>query len=292
MRIRDIMEVAVVGKEYDHPLKDSDTVKVYHGTSSLDFVITAVKRGFTGDTYADRIYSYEANNNPKGLFVTPDFFTAKYFGQYVIEFHAQVKELESPVWPNGSFTVQGGMTGVFSDKQERELERMRQREKFTNSDMEYIRNSDRPELAAIFLASGERQALFVGSVNPKSVKAIWVPSDPNRDARYQTLIRLKPEQFLKKLKSGIKTSYSTVTDVDRNSDIDTKTGGKLVLPRERISIDEFIDRLIDRYSGRELDRDYVIGVLFDSPDYITRNVWSDAQAEQLRAELEQKYKRA
>lgn len=105
------------------------------------------------------------------------------------------------------------------------------------------------------------------------------------------MIRLKPEQFLKKLKSGIKTSYSTVTDVDRNSDINKKTGGKLVLPRERVSIDEFIDRLMDRYSGRELDRDYVIDILLNNYDYITRNVWSDGQAEQLRVELEQKYKK-
>lgn len=48
---------------------------------------------------------------------------------------------------------------------------------------------------------------------------------------------------------------------------------------------------MDRYSGRELDRDYVIDILLNNYDYITRNVWSDGQAEQLRVELEQKYKK-
>ena len=149
MKIEDIMEVTIVDT-HPTPLRDTDTVKLFHGTSNLDFIITAVKKGFSGDTYADRIYSYEYNNNPRGLFVTPDFKTAKYFGQYVIEFHARVSDLESPVWPNGSFTVQGGMSGIFSSEQERELERLRNREEYSNSDIEYIRNSDRPELAAIF----------------------------------------------------------------------------------------------------------------------------------------------
>lgn len=40
------MEVTVIGKEHNQPLKDTDTVKVYHGTGSVDFAITAVKRGF------------------------------------------------------------------------------------------------------------------------------------------------------------------------------------------------------------------------------------------------------
>lgn len=282
MKIEDIMEVTIVDT-HPTPLRDTDTVKLFHGTSNLDFIITAVKKGFSGDTYADRIYSYEYNNNPRGLFVTPDFKTAKYFGQYVIEFHARVSDLESPVWPNGSFTVQGGMSGIFSSEQERELERLRNREEYSNSDIEYIRNSDRPELAAIFLSGGERQALFVGSVNEKSIKAIWVPEDIKTDSRYQTLIRKTPKEFLKLLKHGIDSGYGVVHDVDEKSSVYDKSSGKLVKPREDISIEEFIERLNNKY--KSLDRSELVDILKRNPSIIDDKVWSISQATKLKKEL-------
>lgn len=152
MKFEQLMEATVIGTHHSEPLRDNDTVRVYHGTSTIEVVVSAIQNGSSGDTRADGRYSYESNNNPKGLFVTPDLRTAKEFGNLIIEFHTKVHDLESPVWPNGTFTVQGGMTGIFNDQQERELERMRQRNRFSNDEMEYIRNSDRPELAAIFFS--------------------------------------------------------------------------------------------------------------------------------------------
>jgi hypothetical protein len=127
------------------PLRDNDTIRVYHGTSDFETVFTAVTRGISGDRPVARRYSYESNNNPRGLFVSPDMKTVKDFGDYVLEFHTRVSDLESPVWPNGTFTVQGQMSGIFHDQAERELERLRVRGIYTNDDLDVIRNSDRPE---------------------------------------------------------------------------------------------------------------------------------------------------
>ena len=95
-----LVEVKIIGRGIPKkPLSDSDTIRVYHGAYDLGTVVQALKYGLTGDIRADRRYSYEANNNPRGLFVTPDLDVAKEFGPYIIEFHTRVSDLEAPVWP-------------------------------------------------------------------------------------------------------------------------------------------------------------------------------------------------
>ena len=59
------------------PLKDSDTIIVYHGFYSNNDVKIALTKGLSGQEIARRVYSYESGNNPKGLFVSIDFNVVK-----------------------------------------------------------------------------------------------------------------------------------------------------------------------------------------------------------------------
>jgi len=52
------------------PLKKDDTFRVFHGFNNFRDAYRAAVYGLTGREYADRRYSYEADNNPYGLFVT------------------------------------------------------------------------------------------------------------------------------------------------------------------------------------------------------------------------------
>lgn len=175
MKIKEILlEVKIIphtmSADEMEPLRETDSVLLYHGTNDINTIIGVSKYGLSGDTRAKRIYSYEFNNNPKGLFVTPDFKTAKEFGDYIIELHCRVSDLDAPVWPGGGFTVQGQMAQYFNDEDDRKNAQMQRRQEYSReSEPEYIRLSDRPELAATLMAYGERQALFVGDLNANSV---------------------------------------------------------------------------------------------------------------------------
>lgn len=279
MRIEEIFEATVIGNNHSEPLKDSDTIRVYHGTSDPNFLLTAVTKGLSGGMRANRRYSYEANNNPKGLFVTPDLKTAKDFGSYIIEFHTRVRDLESPVWPNGTFTGQGQMSGVFGDDADRERERIRQRMNWSESEFEFVRNSSRPEVAAMLLVSGERQALFTGDLNRNSIRAVWVSSDPTRIN--QPYERLHPRELLKRVKDeGLMDRFgSRVGGVDKESEIFKNINGKLVQPRDDVSFEDLV--MAVKRKRPFVDEETIRNVLRDNEDYIRRYVWSDRQFNQV-----------
>lgn len=277
MLFSDIFEASVVGANHHSPLKDSDTVRVYHGTSDIDTVIVALTKGITGGKVANRKYSYEANNNPRGLFVTPDLRSAKEFGDYVMEFHTRVSDLEAPVWPGGAFTVQGGMSGIFNSDDDREAERLRQRMRWSEGELEFVRNSDRPELAATFLASSERQALFTGDLNSNSIRAIWASPDPTRVG--QTYIRMRPREFMKMADdNAVPTRFGTKTGLERRSDVAVDSRKKLVNPRDEVTGDDIVDALTKKHN---MDRDRVIKIFKQHPEEIRKYVWSDRQYNQV-----------
>ena len=142
---------------------------------------------------------YGSQDNPKGLFVTPSFDTAKQFGVVVIEFHAPVSQLEAPVWPNGMYTVQGEMSGSFEGENGREQARNRLRDELKNSPEtpHWVKDSDRVDLGNTLLYMGrESQALFVGELNPNSIRAVW-HNDTNHIKK--SYIRYSPKQFLAKI---------------------------------------------------------------------------------------------
>jgi hypothetical protein len=188
------------------PLKDSDTITVYHGFYGSDDALQAMRFGLSGQEIARRLYSYESGNNPKGLFVTAMFRIAEKFARsgIIIEFAAKVSDLESPVWKGGRFFVPGEYTKNFRDDEERELERQAQRDYAAKSTEDFISQSDRPELSAMLYDSGERQALFIGNLDPNQIKRVWVHENRlfNRrtDGHY---VKMSSGEFVRKYSDRI-----------------------------------------------------------------------------------------
>ena len=169
-------EVRHIGKGIsDGPLKDDETITVYHGFNSFLDAAIATKYGLSGKVKAKRVYSPESNNNPKGLFVSPSFKIAKKFATcgVVIEFNVKVGQLEAPVWPKGSYAIQGQMASYFKDDEEREKKRSEMRDAHKVSDDKNVAKSDRPELSATLAKMAEKQALYVGDLNPNMIRAVW-----------------------------------------------------------------------------------------------------------------------
>jgi hypothetical protein len=189
----------------EQPLRDNETIRVYHGFNKFDDVETILKNGLSGKETARRIYSYESGNNPYGLFVSVDFNVIKRAGfahsGVIIEFSAKVSDLESPVWVGGrSYFVQGEYTKSFKDLDEREQQRLINRQKAGNSPYDYISKSDRPELADVIFDNPERQALFIGDLNPNMIKAVWYNEILHKDRKTNgDWVRLSRKQFIEKL---------------------------------------------------------------------------------------------
>ena len=166
-----------------------DSIRVYHGFHDTSQAVKAAKVGLSGKTKANRLYSYEANNNPEGLFVTTSLRNAREFvGAYeslcvIAEFHASESDLEIPVWPTGGFVGQGGYAEYWSnDPTERAAQRKEAQQKrieeildhARRQGLEWVLQSDRPDLAWYLQTGGENQALFIGDLNPNSIRAFWV----------------------------------------------------------------------------------------------------------------------
>lgn len=186
--------------EKEMPIKDDEVITVYHGFNtgySAGYAIEFAKFGFSGKKRASRLYSYEYDTNPRGLFVTVDFDVAKRFTCCLImEFRTKVSDLEAPVWPDGrGFYVQGEYTKAFKDEKEREEQILKNREREKSSKFKAISKSDRPELAHTIYGA-ESQALFVGDMNPNMIKAFWIPEDPKRNT--SRWVRLSRKEFIKK----------------------------------------------------------------------------------------------
>jgi hypothetical protein len=267
------------------PLKNSDTIRVYHGTGDYKTLFQATMVGLSGGTRANRRYSYESNNNPYGLFVTPSLKVAKEFGDYIIEFHAKVSDLEAPVWPGGSFTVQGGMTKLFKDDSDRQDARKTQKQEISDDEKieNYIRQSDSPDVAYWLFSYAESQALFVGDLNKNSIRAIWVPKNPQSIVSSYT--RMNRKQFVRMAeKTGIRTRFNTITFPNEESHIEhlRKYKEKIFEPKEDASLKKLLDILTSKY---KLSRERIINIL-KTTSYIENYVWNDRQKQQLEKELQ------
>lgn len=231
------------------PLRDSDRLIVYHGMRDQYEARWVVAKGTSGARRADRAYSYEYDNNPKGLFITLDLQTAKNFTGYaIIEFAVLYKELEAPVWPGGGFTVQGQMAQYFRGPADRQdavkLARTRAKES-SKQDKAYemIAQSDRPEVAFSLLNFGEFQALFTGHLNPNRIKAVWVREGNSwkRMSRQDYLKKFPPDE-----KSGDTQDFRwKLFEPDEDLDM-----GKLLAHFEkehRIDQGEFWDIVTDSF---------------------------------------------
>ncbi len=223
------------------PLKAGDTVKVFHGFRDFPHAVELAKHGLSGRVRAARVYSYEADNNPYGLFVTISKKVAQEFVgahgiQAIVEFNAAVDDLEAPVWPGGSYTVQGQYSQYFGRGAPGRAAR-RERTRAANAEIAadqrpHIAGSDNKLLADMLTSGREYQGLFVGHLDPQAIAAWWVRADYRDEWE-----RITPQEFL--------TRYGE-TPLDR----DSRAAEKLFTPNEAFDGDEFIQRLRERFGGR------------------------------------------
>jgi hypothetical protein len=208
--LNEVRYINIKNIDGEQPLSDNETIRVYHGFNRFDDVEIVLKNGLSGKESARRIYSYESGNNPYGLFVSVDFNVIKRAGfahsGVIIEFSTKVSDLESPVWVGGrSYFVQGEYTKSFKDLDEREQQRLINRQKAGESPYDYISKSDRPELADVIFDNPERQALFIGDLNPNMIKAVWYNEILHKDRRTNgEWVRLSRKKFIEKLNINTK----------------------------------------------------------------------------------------
>jgi hypothetical protein len=160
----------------EQPILDNEIIRVYHGFNNFKDIQNILNNGLSGKEEARRIYSFESGNNPYGLFVTIDFNIAKKFAhsKIIIEFSTKISDLEAPVWVGGkSYFIQGEYTYSFKNLDEREQQRLINRQKEGGNPYDRISKSDRPELAATIFDNYEKQALYIGDLDPNMIKYVW-----------------------------------------------------------------------------------------------------------------------
>ncbi len=240
-QLKRLVETRVVGDYKDlEPIRDTDKIRVYHGFSnySKNHALHALVKGLSGEQRADRTYSYESVNNPKGLFVSTNFDVVKRnfaSSGIIIEFDTSVENLEAPVWKGqDSFFVPGQYTQGFKDDEERNQEILRKRELYRQEDPENnrrknrISKSDRPELADSIFNDSERQALFIGNLNPNEIKTVWFNEGYfYRNRINEPWVRYSRKDFLRKYGHELK-----------NVEVPKSMDDKLFKPNDNFSMEK------------------------------------------------------
>lgn len=268
------------------PLKDDETIVVYHGFNRFNEALLAAKFGLSGKERAQRIYSYETVNNPNGLFVTVSFFIAKEFagGGAIVEFATKVSDLEAPVWAGkGSYFVQGEYTGSFKSPEEREQQRLNYRQQHAQSQYPAISQSDRPELAYSLFDTKERQALFTGDLNPNMIRAFWVNEKlKNERLTNGTWERISPREFVKRYyneEAFDEYIHTFKGSEKRRSEKFYSKEGKAFQPADDFSDEKFKNFIEDKgYDYTEFIQHYVQ----NWDDYIMNNLLYPKQIEQIK----------
>jgi hypothetical protein len=258
-------EVRYVNTHYpaimtEPPLKDDETIRVYHGFDNFDDVEKILTNGLSGKQRAKRIYSYESGNNPYGLFVSVKVeVVVRHFAHsgVIIEFSSKLSDLEAPIWVGGrSYFCPGEYTKSFKDLDEREQQRLINRGKSLEHELEPIKKSDRPELAETIFENPERQALYIGNLNPNMIKYVWYNEILHKDRRTDgEWIRYSRKQFINKLKISTKRSeydfFLPNDDFNMNKIIDMYKGDTKNTDFKRFV--QFYLMKADDYRLKELD---------------------------------------
>ena len=225
--IKNIDEVRYINaknQKNEKPIKDDETIRVFHGFNKFEDVENVLTYGLSGKERARRIYSFESGNNPYGLFVSVDINIIMKAGfahsGVIIEFTTKTSDLEAPVWVGGrSYFVQGEYTKSFKDMDEREQQRLLNRQKSGESPYDHISKSDRPELAETIFDNPERQALYIGDLNPNMIKYIWYNERLHKNRRTDgEWVRMKRKDFIEKL--NIKTDNNRYLKYYPNDNFD------------------------------------------------------------------------
>ena len=193
------------------PIQQGEQFRVFHGFRSIADALNIAKNGTSGKLRVPRVYSYEGENNPKGLFVSLDLkkvaseFAGGYTHGAVMEFTVNEADLEPPTWPGGSYTVQGQMAPYFYQDPRgarvgRVAKKKEDEEDARKSQFASVSQSNRPGLARTLFGS-EMQALFVGDLNPESITRFWI-QEPEDGVDYRRVNSewkpLSREEFLQK----------------------------------------------------------------------------------------------
>ena len=198
------------------PIKKGEEFRVYHGFYSIDDAINIALHGTSGKLRASRVYSYESENNPKGLFVTLDreIAQSRFAGgsqPTVMQFTVNEKDLEPPTWPNGKYTVQGEMAPYFyqdprGSRIARAQTKVSDEEQAKQSKFAALSQSHRPGLAQTLFGS-ELQALFIGHLNPEDIEQFWIQQKQLDYRRVDDpFVPISREEFLEKFGKNFKYS--------------------------------------------------------------------------------------
>jgi len=264
--------------EQQEPFEEDDILRVYHAFRDMNDAIMTTKHGLSGQSATSRVYSYESNNNPKGLFVTTDFNTSKDFTSHgaIIEFQCKFSELEIPVWPGGGYTVQGQMAEYWEwDKldEQRQEAILKQREKAKESEYPAVANSSRPELAEMLMSPREYQALFIGDLNANRIDWVWVRDSQQDYARIDDPWKeMSTETFLETYEYQKQKAFS---GEERMSDQHMDIERKIYMPEDNFDPTTFLQKLSEDhgYSAQEL-MDIIKGwSLGDAVDYLKAYIW-------------------
>lgn len=244
--INEIHHQLRIEKEPTEPFKTEDTITVYHGFRDIEDAVLIAKYGTSGAKRANRVYSYEFDNNPYGIFVSPYLNTAKDFGSVVFEFDAKMSELEPPVWPGGTWTGQGGLSQYWGHGREGKAKRSTAqkllRQKYREEENpEWIRNSDDPLLANTLGGIGEPQALFVGHLNPNRIKKVHLRDYDRKTNSYTSdWYSISAKEFLEKKSSDEYEKSEKIHDVR----------SKAFEPDEKFNGETFVKRMSEKYNGK------------------------------------------
>lgn len=251
------------------PIKEGEEFRVYHGFYSYADAINIALHGTSGGMRAKRVYSYESENNPRGIFVTLDRKTAqKNFAggsqPTVMQFVANENELKPPTWPGGGYTVQGQMAQYFYQHPKGErmgrIEAMkRAKEDALQSRYDAISKSHRPELANTLFGS-EMQALFIGHLEPDRIEGFWVQ---RQQKDYRSIDDpwefIERDVFLKEFGE----------DFDYKSAADDYSRYRMFTPNQDFSWEGVAEYMSDQYRNYELSSeqevyDQVVGALMSN----------------------------
>jgi hypothetical protein len=238
------------------PFKTGDTVRVYHGFRDFVHAVALAKKGVSGRQRAQRVYSYEYDNNPYGLFVTlspkvASEFVGAFDEQVIVEFVAKIEDLETPVWPAGSYTVPGQMAqywghGAKGRAARRKAQRDAEASAKGDAHTPHIDQSDRKSLAHMMTATREYQALFVGHLDPGDIAAFHVRPKGTREP----FVRISREEFLER-HADVKLTH------------DQEKRNRVFTPNETFDGEKFLDRMGAQFGGR-LDMEEVLPGIWKS----------------------------
>jgi hypothetical protein len=281
-------------KEYskEQPIKDDEVLRVFHGFSGnagFNEALYTVLHGLSGKERARRIYSYESGNNPKGLFVSVDFNVVKrtFAGSgVIIEFSAKVSDLEAPVWAGGgSYFVQGQFTKSFKDDKEREQQRLQNRDREATNKDTRISKSDRPELGQTIFDNGERQALFIGDLNPNMIKYVWYNEVLHKERRTNgEWVRYTRKDFINKFKPEHDEATKSVEK--RYSDYKSS---RMFKPNEDFDENTFIERLEAKWGKDTYDRWLKYELDHKFSEYYLKNYFWPKQMQQAKEFYQNKF---